>query len=185
MPAAPQKTRPWLPVLVIALGWYGFVGFLKLLEWLYPDADPREFALWLVYASPTLLVIGGSFLGLLLFAHSTSKRPAVPVADPAAFDRNVGKALSECLTRYWHKHGGATLAVNLADFERVLAYPLAQAAYLQPTWWTDESPHAQQWLAQGWRVLATQLTAPHPHVVFGREPAARRQGGALGVYRPV
>jgi len=158
------------------LGWYGVQGFFKVLGWLVPSTNSRGFGLWLVYAGPTLLAIGGGFLGLFLFAYKASQRPAVPVADPAAFDRNVGKALSECLTRYWHKHNAitpqATLAVNLADFERVLAYPLPQAAYQQPAWWTEESAHSQQWLAQGWQVLATQLTAPSPHVVFGPVPAS-------------
>lgn|GEM_PF-4250376 len=175
MPVASTKSRLVLLFVVIVLGRYGFLGFLQLLGWLIPSTQSRDFSIWLILAGPTLLAIGAVILGLLLLVNAAGQRAAASTSSRDAFATQLGKALGDCLTRYQSKHSAptqrTTLVVSLADFERALTGKLPQAAYQQRSWWTDKSAHSQQWLAQGWQVLDTQLTAPHPHVVFGREPA--------------
>ena len=175
MPVAPKKSRLSVLFVVIILGWYGFLGFFQLLGWLIPSTKSRDFSIWLILAGPTLLAIGAVSLGLLLLVNAAGQRAAASTSSRDAFATQLGKALGDCLTRYQRKHSAPTqrtaLAVNLADFERALTGKLPEAAYQQRSWWTDESAHSQQWLAQGWQVLDTQLTAASPHVVFGPVPA--------------
>ncbi|MGI4760510.1 MAG: DUF7662 domain-containing protein [Janthinobacterium lividum] len=176
MPVIAKIPRSLVPFVVIVLGWYGIKEFFKLIGWLIPSTQSRDFGLWLFLAGPTLLAIGAVILGLLLLVNAAGKRAAASSTD--AFATQLGKALGDCLTRYQSKHNAptqhTTLGVNLADFERALTRKLPEAAYQQRSWWTDESAHSQQWLAQGWQVLDTQLTEANPHVVFGLVPQGLR-----------
>lgn len=124
MSVAPTKSRPWLPFVVIILGWYGLQGFFKLIGWLIPSTQSRDFSLWLILAGPTLLATGAVVLGLLLLVNAAGKHAAASTGNHEAFATQLGKALGDCLTRYQSKHNAppqrTALAVNLADFERAL-----------------------------------------------------------------
>lgn len=141
-----------------------------LAEWPFSIGISREFALFLFYAGPTLLVIGTVSVGLLVLLHKAGKRAAVSTEGADASTNAIGAAIANSLTRYQAKHHPTSqhsnLTLNLADFESALLHKLPEAAHKQPSWWTDVSAHSQQWLAQGWQVLDTKLTDTNPHIVF-------------------
>lgn len=139
-------------------------------EWPFDIGISREFALFLFYAGPTLLVIGIVSISLLVLLHKAGKRAAASMEDTDASTNAIGAAIANSLTRYQAKRPPTShhsnLTLNLADFESALLHKLPEAAHKQPSWWTDVSAHSQQWLAQGWQVLDTKLTNTNPHVVF-------------------
>jgi hypothetical protein len=139
-------------------------------EWPFDVSISREFALFLFYAGPTLLVIGIVLVGLFVLFHVAVKQAPVPARDANALAKAIGTAIANSLTRYQAKHPSTpqrnTLTLTLADFESALLHKLPEEAYQQPSWWTDVSAHSQQWLKQGWQVIDTKLTDTSPHIVF-------------------
>jgi hypothetical protein len=159
------------PFALIILSVYAVWGFFKLIQWLIPSTNSREFALWLAYGGPTLFFIGIVVVSFAMLFHASVKQATVPLEGTKAPAKYIGAAIANSLTRYQAKHAPtpehSNLTLSLADFESALRQNLPKEAYTQSSWWTDVSAHSQQWLTQGCQVLDTKLTDTSPHVVFG------------------
>jgi hypothetical protein len=112
----------------VILGVYAVQGFFKLIGWLIPSTKSREFALFLFYAAPTLLVIGIVSIGFVVLLNAAGKQAAVPVGGTDAAAKAIGEAIANALTRYQGKRPPATqhnaLIISIADFERALRHKL-------------------------------------------------------------
>lgn len=144
-------------------------------KWPFALHISREFAFFLIYAGPTLLIIGIALLSFFILIYEAGKRAAASTEGINTSTKAIGTAIAGSLTRYQNKHPLTlqhnTLTLGLIDFERALLHKLPEEARSQSSWWTDVSAHSQQWLAQGWQVLDVQLTDPNPRVIFSFNPS--------------
>lgn len=174
-PMAPELLRFFWRGFLWSLG--GYAGCLGLsLLGLAVDSEPlTSFIRLLGYPLAYGSIFGSIlFLGLLLLYGITALlvRLGAPVASTSAqpTEETVCALLGQALTSYQRKHYLAVdcppLQVSLRHYEQIIRSKLPTNAYTQSTWWTAASSHSQQWLREGWQVVAVDLTGPEPTVTF-------------------
>jgi hypothetical protein len=172
---APELLRFFWRGFLWSLG--GYAGCLGLsLLGLAVDREPLTSFIRLLGYPVAYGSIFGSiiFLGLLLLYGLTAllvRLGSSAASTPAPPPELIGtRLLGQTLTSYKAKHYAALdcppLQVSLRQYEQISGSKLPTSAYTQSSWWTAVSAHSQQWLWEGWQVVAVDLTGPEPTVTF-------------------